>query len=248
MPHTGVARLVDLARLPGMTVSQAADLPPAPPQPMFGGLPVGDPILDAAARCIHRKSFDNTSLEEVAVEAGISRATIYRRFGSRDQLFTALLWARSKPFREWAKQILVGEGTVAERVETVFTTAVLEAQRVGWLDSSIRTGVSPLGRRLMTKAFAQDEEGLGVIVSTSLAERTDFGDITANEILEWMGRQMVDLASAEDWDEVRLRARVRYFIVPVVVRAAAQDGIGNRLAAIEARLDQVLAATSGVVA
>jgi len=46
-------------------------------------------ILDAAVACIERWGLAKTTLEDVATEAGLSRATVYRWFdGGRDQLIT----------------------------------------------------------------------------------------------------------------------------------------------------------------
>lgn len=44
-------------------------------------------LLDATLRCIERWGLEKTSLEDVAREAGLSRATVYRYFaGGREQL------------------------------------------------------------------------------------------------------------------------------------------------------------------
>lgn len=49
-------------------------------------------ILDGAARCIQRWSVSKATLSDVAVEAGVSRATLYRAFpGGRDELLQALV-------------------------------------------------------------------------------------------------------------------------------------------------------------
>ena len=51
---------------------------------------MGD-IADAALRCIARWGVAKTTLEDVAREAGASRATVYRAFpGGKDALFAAL--------------------------------------------------------------------------------------------------------------------------------------------------------------
>jgi len=46
-------------------------------------------ILEAAVACVERWGLAKTTLEDVATEAGLSRATLYRWFvGGRDQLIT----------------------------------------------------------------------------------------------------------------------------------------------------------------
>jgi AcrR family transcriptional regulator len=48
-------------------------------------------ILRAAARAFARTGFSATSMEDVAAEAGISRLIVYRHFGSKEELYRAVL-------------------------------------------------------------------------------------------------------------------------------------------------------------
>jgi AcrR family transcriptional regulator len=51
-------------------------------------------VVAAARRCLVREGARRTTVDEVAVEAGISRATLYRAFpGGRDTIFEALAWS-----------------------------------------------------------------------------------------------------------------------------------------------------------
>ena len=51
-------------------------------------------ILESALTCVERSGLIQTTLEDVAVEAGLSRATVYRYFpGGRDELISAtVMW------------------------------------------------------------------------------------------------------------------------------------------------------------
>ena len=65
--------------------------------PGAAGPPAADTrtrILEAAVACVERWGLAKTSLEDVATEAGLSRATVYRWFeGGRDQLISeAVAW------------------------------------------------------------------------------------------------------------------------------------------------------------
>jgi AcrR family transcriptional regulator len=53
---------------------------------------IRDALAEAALRCIARWGLAKTTLEDVAREAGLSRATVYRAFpgGGKDALFVAL--------------------------------------------------------------------------------------------------------------------------------------------------------------
>jgi AcrR family transcriptional regulator len=59
-------------------------LPAAPP-------PELDPYLDAAARCMARHGIGRTSVQDVARELNINRATVYRNVGSVDDMVRLLV-------------------------------------------------------------------------------------------------------------------------------------------------------------
>jgi AcrR family transcriptional regulator len=221
-----------------------------PPPIARGAAPIGDPILDAAATCIQRKGFDNTSLEEIAAEAGVSRTTLYRRYGNRELLFKALLIERAKPFRAWSRQILVGPGTVQERIEIVLAHAILEMQRVGWLDRTLHAGMSAAAIRLFKAAHADSAEtGLAPLLASLMDERATEAGVTVAELVEWTADQMIVLASAAPWDEKTLRSRLLYFVMPVLA-PPPHVGVGTeaRLAGIEQRLDTLIARAEGSAA
>jgi AcrR family transcriptional regulator len=48
-------------------------------------------ILDAAAELLLRYGYDRTTLDDVARAAGVSKSTVYQRWGGREALFVAVL-------------------------------------------------------------------------------------------------------------------------------------------------------------
>jgi AcrR family transcriptional regulator len=54
-------------------------------------------LIEAAAQVIGEKGWDQTSLQDVATRAGVTRGSIYGNFRNRDELFLALVQARWKP-------------------------------------------------------------------------------------------------------------------------------------------------------
>jgi AcrR family transcriptional regulator len=50
-----------------------------------------DPYLDAAARCMARHGIRRTSVQDVARELGVNRATVYRNVGSVDDMVRLLV-------------------------------------------------------------------------------------------------------------------------------------------------------------
>lgn len=75
-------------------------------------------ILTAAVTCVGRSGFAQSSLDEIAAEAGVGRATVYRHFpDGRDQLFTeTIAWEVERFFVRLARHVADAEG-VAARLE-----------------------------------------------------------------------------------------------------------------------------------
>jgi TetR/AcrR family transcriptional regulator, transcriptional repressor of aconitase len=50
-----------------------------------------DRFVDAARRCFTRQGVENTSMEDIRIEAGVSAGLMYRYFGSKDEMIRAAI-------------------------------------------------------------------------------------------------------------------------------------------------------------
>jgi AcrR family transcriptional regulator len=82
-----------------------------------------DRIIEATLRCVERWGLAKTSLEDVAVAAELSRATVYRYFpGGRDQLVTDAVTAEVHTFLGRIQQeVSDDEGLEAKLVHALVT-------------------------------------------------------------------------------------------------------------------------------
>lgn len=63
-------------------------------------------ILYAAKRLFIRFGYDKTTLNDVAAEVGISKSTLYARWGKKETLFGAVLWRESLQYsKAWFARI-----------------------------------------------------------------------------------------------------------------------------------------------
>ncbi len=71
-------------------------------------------LLEAAARVVTRRGLHGASLEQVATEAGYTKGAIYANFGSREELFLALLDDRLRDRSDVLDEELHSSGTPEE--------------------------------------------------------------------------------------------------------------------------------------
>jgi AcrR family transcriptional regulator len=82
------------------------------------GVPDGtaDAVLDAATRLLATHGLRRWTMEDVAEEAGLGRATVYRRFASRDDLVHAALGREVRSFFAAVAAAVAGLDTLEDQI------------------------------------------------------------------------------------------------------------------------------------
>jgi len=83
-------------------------------------------ILDAAELQFTRYGFRRTSMQDIARETGVSRASLYLHFANKEEIFRALAEKLHEHSLRSAEQHLMGEGAAAEGIATRVEAALLE--------------------------------------------------------------------------------------------------------------------------
>ena len=66
----------------------------------------GQRLLDIAARLILRYGYDKTSMQDIALEAAVSKSTLYHYWKNKEELFQALITRETlRMFDEWLARI-----------------------------------------------------------------------------------------------------------------------------------------------
>ncbi|WP_432542557.1 TetR/AcrR family transcriptional regulator [Kineococcus sp. SYSU DK002] len=107
----------------------------------------GDPVAVAAAR--HLALAPAASMQELAAAAGVSRATLFRRFPSRAALVAELCRAAAEAFVRAVEEASPGEGTPAQALERVVEALGRLAAVVGLL------GLQPLQEHVEADLLAR---------------------------------------------------------------------------------------------
>jgi AcrR family transcriptional regulator len=86
-----------------------------------------DLIIDAAMRLFATRPFDRAGMRDIASEAGISPASIYRYFSNRDELFVEALCRESKSIEQEIRRATDPEGkTSIEQIAATFVDYLFE--------------------------------------------------------------------------------------------------------------------------
>lgn len=84
---------------------------------------VSEAILDAAVRCFDRQGVRTTTIDDIAAEAGVSRITVYRQAGTREQVVLgALLLVTRRHLDRTVPRLLGATSVHAAMIELVLAT------------------------------------------------------------------------------------------------------------------------------
>lgn len=82
------------------------------PRSTLGATP--ERLKQAAAACVERHGVEKATVEDIAHDAGVSRAVIYRYFRGREHLLMAVLHDRSNALRDRACRFMADQPTFGD--------------------------------------------------------------------------------------------------------------------------------------
>ncbi len=152
------------------------------------------PILDAAETCFARHGVRRTAIEDIAAEAGVSRITVYRQIGSRDEIVLRTLLRVTERFLERIRPRLLACPDLPAALTELVMSTVRAARRddVLLLYASEEQGAT--GRAIPGAAaplFALFGETVALLASQLPGDLRD--DTSTGEAGEWVLRIVVSL-------------------------------------------------------
>jgi AcrR family transcriptional regulator len=69
-------------------------------------------LLDIGRRVFAERGLDGVSIEEIAVQAGVSKPVVYEHFGSKEGLYAVVVDREVERFLQMATDVLNGEDTI----------------------------------------------------------------------------------------------------------------------------------------
>jgi AcrR family transcriptional regulator len=181
-----------------------------PPQPTAAR----ERLLSVAARCVARNGIAATGIAHVALEAGVSRPTVYRYFKDREELIRSVLLQAGLRLASEVQQKIRAFPDPADKVveATVFTLQAIQENpvlRQVWqpavFDASVLHGFTEPASITFTR-----------VAFSEIIEASGWDDAEATECMEFMLRMILSLLASPEprRSEQELRAFVRRRLVP----------------------------------
>ncbi len=152
-----------------------------------GQLPARERVLDAAERLIQTRGYHGVGLEQVALEAGVSRQTVYDKFGSKGGLLREMV--------ERVEERLGIGRAVAEVMQ--LDDGLAKLLRLLDLSPVSEPGVAPFVR-VMYAARLDDEVAAALFADRMAARHRAFGHVVATLAAE--GRLRPGLSAEQGTD------------------------------------------------
>lgn len=186
--------------------------------------------LYAAMRCIRKLGAQAATMEDIAAEAGVTRATIYREFANRSSMLSAVTAHRFERFCKRFFARIDPDAPLADKLEMYLLASVMIAVRnpvTQELVSGSLAFTSP-GRRLHDIALAVWSESLAV----ARRQESNLETLDDEDIVQWVliaQFTICRLAIDTRMPLPRLRRYVRRFILPAFGQHSGEMGEFTRM-------------------
>jgi AcrR family transcriptional regulator len=175
-------------------------------------------VLDAAQHCVARWGIQKVTVDDIASEAQISRATLYRLFpGGREVLFDAM---RERSIREFLAELdlhLAAADSLEELTAGILTHAIGQLRSDADLQLALASRPGEVALDLGVDSMPNIIRLSTTVFGPRLAPFLD--DTAAAEMAEWLSRAVVSYFLAPSslvdlGDPEQASAFVRRFLLP----------------------------------
>lgn len=100
-------------------------------QPSIDWTPKARAVLSAASTLFYDQGIHAVGVDAIAERAGVTKKTLYDRFGSKDRLVVEYLLERDRQWRDFLQQRLLDAAPGSDRITAVFDAAAQWAAEHG---------------------------------------------------------------------------------------------------------------------
>jgi AcrR family transcriptional regulator len=187
-------------------------------------------LLDAAEACYERRGVSRTTVDDIAREASVHRTTVYRYFGSRDDVLAFVILRESAGVIDGAQQTMEGNRPFSSRLLDALDGAIAAVEKSRWL----RVLFSPESFTMTVAAAASTafrdriRHALRPYVDAAKANGELREQLDPDAVADWLVRvaQMLlmdHLAGGQHDARMDRRATLRNFVIPGILSPTAAD-------------------------
>jgi AcrR family transcriptional regulator len=198
-----------------------------------------DRLTRAADVALRRDGVDNVSMDTIAAEAGVSRATAFRQLRGRDQMIvTVSLW-RSRRYASECTALMSRQVGAFAKIEAAFVylVAVLANDPVMQELFALRPAddLGPGAHALAVATF-------GPVIEEGRVAGEFRTDVSIDDIVGWTNEQLISAVRQKDHSDETVVRRVRTFLTPALAdhrTGAVPANVLSRIDTLESALGQV---------
>lgn len=186
-------------------------------------------LLTAAEDCFSRFGVMKTTVEDVANQAKVSRATVYRYFSGRDELVLGVLLMEARRFLTRLQKRIASQSNIADAIVegVLFTVDAVRADaNLSLLFAPETAGHTESIVGASDTLFATTAEFLGPYFQSAQAAGTLRPEIDIDEAAEWIVRSILSLLTVSD-PRKRTKAQQRKYLATFLVPAIAASTPGS---------------------
>lgn len=180
-------------------------------------------LIDAAEACFERYGVMKTTVEDVATEARVSRATVYRYFEGRDELLLGVLMREGRRFLDRLADIFTNEPNfgVALVEGTIFTIAAIrEDDKLALLFTPDAAGTTGSVAGSSEAIFALTADFMRPFIEAATASGQLRPGLDVDETSEWTLRTVLSFLMVQgptERDEFAVRQYLNTYLLPAVM-------------------------------
>ncbi len=204
-----------------------------------------DEIIDAGIEAVSLYGLAKLSMSDVASRAGISRPTLYKHFGSRDELVAAAVQREAESLVVSVLRAADGHESAAEGLEAAIAAALHLTREHPLLDRIIRTEPESLLPYLTTDRIGGDggDGGAAVLLFVRTAtealvrDRLELDELTSRRLADMIARLLVSysISAPDDPPEVVAASVSRILLDGALTTSATNDEVPSASAEGEPR-------------
>jgi AcrR family transcriptional regulator len=189
-----------------------------------------DRIVDATLRCVARWGLAKTTLDDVAREAGLSRATLYRTVpGGKENLMALVSAVELNRFFGELHEAVQGAANLEDTIVTAVVTAARHLEHHGALKFLIEHEPEQILPRF---AFTNLDRILANVRTFASPYLAPWLGEDAGRAAEWVARIVLSYSCAPSseydlTDDASARQLVRTFVMPALTTKEVVFNVGN---------------------